>query len=460
MAWWLSSLFGCRPEQELLTPAQLRDPAACAECHPDHYREWSASMHAYAGHDPVFVAMNAKGQRETDGELGDFCVRCHAPMAVADGLAADGDLAAVPEAERGVTCAFCHLVTEVDGAHNNPLRTADDGVLRGPFADPLANPAHASQGSSLHDREDPRSAAMCGACHDIVTPMGAHIERTFAEWQASLFAKPTIGLQCSECHMPRRQGTAATDGGARKVHDHGFPGVDVALEPFPADDPSEQARQQDLVQELLDDTVAAYLCATPPGDDPDASTLAVVTLENVAAGHLFPSGATSDRRAWVELTAWRGDELLYSSGVHDGPIGAVPEAADPALLRGWTTLLDADGQPTHDFWEATELVPGALLPAPTTLDPASPEWIDTHVPRSHLLPGAPDRIEVAVRLEPVGREILDGLVASGDLDPAVRDAAVTFTLGPTTLTWTPDVPVNSGSLACVPQPPPRPATTP
>jgi hypothetical protein len=453
----LAALLGaCTPEDELLTAEQLRDPAACAECHPDHYREWSGSMHAYAGVDPVFLAMNAKGQRETDGELGTFCVQCHAPMAVADGLAQDGDLSEVPEAQRGVTCAFCHLVTDVEGTHNNPLRVATDGVLRGPFADPLPTPAHASQGSGLHDREDPRSAALCGSCHDIVTPAGAHIERTYAEWQDSLFAKPVVGLQCSECHMNRRAGTAAADSGARKVHDHGFPGVDVALQPFPAEFPEEQDRQRALVQELLDDTVAAYLCVAPAASD-DASSLAVVTLENVAAGHHFPSGATADRRVWVELSAWRGSELLFQTGVAPDaqtPIGAVSTEDDPDLWRIWSTLLDAEGAPTSDLWNAAALVPGPSLPAPTTLDPNSPAWLDTHVPKSFLFWGVPDRVEVAVKVEPIGRELLDELVASGDLDPAVRDAMPTFTLGPTAVTWTADVPVNSGSLACVPQPPP------
>ena len=31
-----------------------------------------------------------------------------------------------------------------------------------------------------------------------------------------------------------------------------------------------------------------------------------LTLENVTAGHGFPSGATPDRRAWIELTAYAG----------------------------------------------------------------------------------------------------------------------------------------------------------
>src|SRR5438270_6561801 len=58
----------------MLTRARLLDPEACKECHADHYREWSGSMHAYATDDPVFRAMNARGQRETNGALGTFCV--------------------------------------------------------------------------------------------------------------------------------------------------------------------------------------------------------------------------------------------------------------------------------------------------------------------------------------------------------------------------------------------------
>src|SRR6185295_1082953 len=66
--------------------AELQDPQTCNECHPRHVTQWSGSMHAYASEDPVFVAMNRRGQRETNGELGTFCVQCHAPMAVKLGL--------------------------------------------------------------------------------------------------------------------------------------------------------------------------------------------------------------------------------------------------------------------------------------------------------------------------------------------------------------------------------------
>lgn len=85
----------------------LLDPETCAECHPQHYDEWLGSMHAYAADDPVFLAMNARGQRETEGELGAFCVQCHAPMAVEFDLTEDGlNLDAMPQKFKGVTCYF------------------------------------------------------------------------------------------------------------------------------------------------------------------------------------------------------------------------------------------------------------------------------------------------------------------------------------------------------------------
>ena len=38
---------------------------------------------------------------------------------------------------------------------------------------------------------------MCGSCHDIQNLQGAHVERTFEEWQATLFAAPPDGQGCA-----------------------------------------------------------------------------------------------------------------------------------------------------------------------------------------------------------------------------------------------------------------------
>src|SRR5262249_44963424 len=78
------------------TREQLMDPETCKTCHQKHYDQWSGSMHAYASDDPLFLAMNARGQREA--KLGKFCVNCHAPMAVLTGATQDGlNLADLPQ---------------------------------------------------------------------------------------------------------------------------------------------------------------------------------------------------------------------------------------------------------------------------------------------------------------------------------------------------------------------------
>ncbi len=424
----LVGLAGCGTPAPEVDLEALLDPATCQSCHPDHHAQWSGSMHAYAARDPLFLAMNARGQRETDGELGDFCIRCHAPLAVRLGYTEDGlNLDEVPDHLEGVTCAFCHGIDEVTGDHDAAVGLALDGVMRGPIADPLETEAHGSSWSPLHDRRRLESAGMCGACHDIVTPAGVHLERTYAEWRDSLYSEPTPGRQqtCGNCHMQGRDGPAASVPGApeRRVHDHRFPAVDVALTAFP-----DREAQAAAVQDLLDTTLLADLAACPRADGGADITL---TLENVAAGHMWPSGAAQDRRTWVELVATDGPDSLLATGVvaDDQPLA---DLEDPNLWRFGDTLYGEGGEQVHMFWEALALT-SELLPAPTAASPADPDWVDTHVRRTWTVDRMPDAVDVRVRLRPVGLDVLEDLERSGDLDPAALDPMPTFDLGSTVL---------------------------
>lgn len=418
-----------------LTPEQLRDPETCRGCHVTQYEEWAGSMHAYAADDPVFLAMNARGQRETNGALGDFCVKCHAPMAVLDGATTDGlNLAEVPRPLKGVTCYFCHSVAEVTGTHNAALKLADDGVMRGGFADPSPQAPHKAAYSPLHDRDRLESSSLCGACHDIVTPQGARIERTFAEWQESVFSHAPGGTTCSQCHMPRsttEAPLAPLEGlPNRRSHGHGFPGVDVALTPWP-----DQERQKQQIQALLDTTVQSAVCVKTSG----AKSSIEVVLDNAGAGHSWPSGSGQDRRAWVEVVAWQGSERVYESGVLPQN-GDITTSLDPDLWLIRDCMFNAAGEPVHMFWEAASQRDG-LLPAPVTLSPADPRFYQTHQYRPYPSTGAlslptPDRVEVRLQLQPIGRDVLQSLVDTGDLDPKHLDLMPTWTLnGPITVEW-------------------------
>jgi|GEM_PF-1008542 len=430
----LAGAIGCSDETAdsvtKLTSEQLTDPQACKDCHPKHYREWSGSMHAYAADDPVFIAMNKRGKRETKGELGDFCIKCHAPMAVKLGATTDGlNVDELPRHLKGVTCIYCHSVTNIKDDHNAAIDISVDAILRGGLAKPLATGAHKMEYSALHDGGHLDSSKMCGTCHDIVTPRGLHIERTFKEWRDSLFSSEQLGKSssCSSCHMHTDFGKAANVSGAeiRKVHAHDFPGVDLAVTEFP-----ERATQRKHVQEDLDPTVLAQLCVEVTAT---TQTRVEVFLQNVSAGHSFPSGASADRRLWVELIASKGDKTIWSSGVVKDDEAVADKGPSVWLLRD--TLRDKKYKEVHMFWEA-EKTDSQLLPAPPKDTKTGPEAAETRKYRTYVLPSKPDSLKMRLRLRPIGLDVLNSLVKSGDLDPKHVKSHPTFDLAGGALNWT------------------------
>jgi Cytochrome c554 and c-prime len=410
--------------------AAALDPATCAPCHQGHVTAWSGSMHAYASDDPVFLAMNARGQRETGGKLGSFCVSCHAPLAVAAARGGLVDPASLPKTLRGVTCFFCHTVDATLDLHDGALRLAGDGAFRGAIADPVASTAHTSAYSPLHDRTRPEAATTCGACHDVRMPNGADLETTYAEWTTTAFALPGPAAKtCGGCHMPGTQGVAASVPGApvRTVHDHAMAALDVALAQFP-----EAAAQQKAVQLSLDSALSAKLCVNGPAD-------VSVTLENARIGHAWPTGATHDRRAWVELRAFAAGALVWSRGA--APNDAPPDLAlEPDAVLLGRTLFDADSRPVEFLWEAAA-TRGLVLPPRASF---GPDGTQPHV--AHYAPPADvDHVTMRVRVTPFAPDVLDALVASGDLDAQVRAHVPVFSLASTTLEWSSD-----RGYACLP----------
>lgn len=465
----------------------MLQPTKCAPCHQSHFDDWANSMHAQASDDPVFIAMNKRGQRETGGQLGTFCVKCHAPMAVQDKMTKDGlNLASLPQYYKGVTCFFCHTIESVGSSHNNAsVNLADDLLMRGEISDPVANNFHASTYSTFHDDQQRDSASMCGSCHDIVTqPGGAHIERTFQEWSASAFSQPK-GLTCaaSGCHMtadPVLKPIATGGRSDRKFHPHNFPAVDVSLEtitvqtmssPGSLGDGGADAMSAADAGTAADDAEATEAGASdsgasatdsgpgtsvvePPVDGGLPGTVAVenalnndalqgalcvtvnsgirVVVDTAGVGHQWPSGAAQDRRAWAEVIAYGANGEKYESGVvPDGmPVTSI---ADPDLWLMRDCMFNAQSQPVVNFWEAVH-VNGYELPALATFDPTDPRFFQNHViqsfPRANgdhpQLAFRPVRVTVRIRIQPIGLEVLQDLVASNDLDPLIVAKMPTF----------------------------------
>lgn len=426
-----------------LTQEQLMDPRTCQGCHPVHYEEWRGSMHAYASFDPVFHAMNQKGQQETQGALGDFCVNCHAPLATRLGLTQDGlNLGELPSAVQGVGCYSCHAASHVSRLNNNGLSLASDGVMRGGISHPVNTAAHGSEASPLHASQDLDSSTLCGACHDVRTAAGVHLERTFVEWRDSLFGSESREeggqLSCNACHMPSRTGSAAPGVATtppRTLHDHRFPAVDVALTPFPGSSEADQGvadEQRERVQRLLDTSLGVEICVQPLSQGKAA---VFVTLENASAGHRWPSGAAQDRRAWVQVAAY-GDgesEPYWTSGTQlPGSPGANADANRWVLQD---RLFDEAGREVHSFWEARR-IEQYTLPAPVTRDPSSRDFLVSHVTRRYpldpaeTLPAEPARVAVLVRLQPIGTDVLAELVDGGYLAAEIAERMPVFDLVP------------------------------
>jgi hypothetical protein len=431
------TLSGCSSDPgPSLTIDELMDPASCMDCHPKHFKEWSGSMHAYAADDPVFIAMNKKGQADTNGALGDFCVKCHAPMALAVGLTTDGsNLATVPQWAKGVTCYFCHNVKSVEGTHNNPLTLYMDGVMRGGLKKPVVSSAHNSGYSSLVDADDQSSSTMCGSCHDIVTQAGVHLERTFTEWKESIFSQPDPRqhLSCGQCHMKPNDDVIASGPGLNVPlrplgrRDHSFAAVDSALIPWP-----EKPAQLAAINDELKGVLLAKLCVLPTNGGE-----ITLRLDNVGAGHSFPSGAAHDRRVWAEVIAYNAaNQVVFQTGVV--PADKDPEQiADPNLFAMQDKILKTDGTPAKFFWEVATVDPQLLLKAAVTIDINDPRFDHSTTKKFAVgaLQAEIERVTVVVKMRALPLSLFDELVPFG-LDPALKTQQPTFELQSTKKIWT------------------------
>ena len=205
--------------------------SACRNCHPEQYREWSVSAHAYAQLSPVFNAMSNKLIKKNNGTLGDFCIRCHTPV----GMALNEPIAMAnadrhPTSREGVTCVVCHRINQAWGKGSGRLALVA-GDIHTPVSGPvgsqrlamvLANPEKYGvlkpdpdpgvKGRSVHGGVIPffqlTTPGFCGSCHDVFAPNGFRLEDAFSEFKASPAALEKH-QSCQDCHMGIVPGVAS-----------------------------------------------------------------------------------------------------------------------------------------------------------------------------------------------------------------------------------------------------------
>ncbi|MDA0239156.1 MAG: multiheme c-type cytochrome [Proteobacteria bacterium] len=89
----------------LFTENKFPSATTCGTCHPRHFEEWSVSQHSYAQLSPVYMAFQNFINAQVNGTNGDFCIRCHNQVGMAQGESPQiSNLERHPTSREGITC--------------------------------------------------------------------------------------------------------------------------------------------------------------------------------------------------------------------------------------------------------------------------------------------------------------------------------------------------------------------
>ncbi|MCA9270043.1 MAG: hypothetical protein KDA41_16290, partial [Planctomycetales bacterium] len=353
----------CSPRP--LIESDFPSAKVCKSCHPNQYKDWSRSMHAYAQHSPVFEAFNLTLIERTGGTIGTFCSRCHTPIGTSVGEnESRRNVNRSRMSREGITCVVCHRRSArlYKSSGRVPIEPGHvtDSCVYGPFAD--ADTSVSVGGHHSQALPYIKTSQFCGECHDVFSPEGVRLEEAFSEWQNSPAAKE--GITCQQCHMGPVQGVPIADcdrplGRAavvpgvmpetfplRHLTDHTFAGPDYSLLPdteFPEKldwmyeidyrDPRqltpyhektladlrrgnrEQLRKADEKRYELLANAAEISVAAPCEARAGRTAKLHVDVHNKVAGHSFPTGFTAERQLWVSVVVRDpAGEVVFASG--------------------------------------------------------------------------------------------------------------------------------------------------
>ncbi|RPJ86946.1 MAG: hypothetical protein EHM18_03625 [Acidobacteria bacterium] len=279
-------------------PGQFVSAERCGACHKDIYTAWNTSLHARAYTDKIFQASYAEVAESEKEEAARMCLTCHAPTALAT-----NDLKATRAVTReGVTCDFCHSITDVHLSRPNPFDVSIGRVKFGPVKD-AASDAHGVQFSEFHT-----SSRHCAGCHEYTNSKGLELLATFREWEAYRDKGGT--KSCQECHMPVVAANIV-DPKVKRVQ-----GAFVNLHEMPGGHSLHQLNKS-LRMRILG------LDRTPKG------LRAQVKVHNVGAGHSVPTGIPT-RKVILTVQVSVGDQKFEDTRTYER---VVLDAAGNELRR-------------------------------------------------------------------------------------------------------------------------------
>ncbi len=217
------------PHIEVFSKSCYPSAIECAQCHQQIFDEWSSSGHAYASVSPMFQRFEDTINRLTQGTLGYFCLRCHAPVATTQELRRDQAIFDGPRVFReGITCVVCHRVAESYTKTNGerriepgdvfqPVYGTSDGVgvdlatKYMEFFKVKTASADKNNAQPIHNRaiqfEQLSQSDYCMSCHQVSVQPGIKLEVVWDQYRASPAYRN--GVSCQDCHMSKVPGVDA-----------------------------------------------------------------------------------------------------------------------------------------------------------------------------------------------------------------------------------------------------------
>ena len=216
------------PHAEAFSRTAFPSANECKTCHEQIYREWSVSGHAYAAVSPMFHKFEQRINDLSQGTIGYFCMRCHAPVATTMELRRDQPIWDGPRVFReGVTCVACHRVVQAHGKDNGERRM-EPGPLEAPivassdgtgvelakkhkdYFKVKTDPQNKKPGHLIHRRviqfDQLSKSTFCVSCHQVAVEPGIALEVVWNQYRASPAYRQ--GITCQDCHMGRVPGMA------------------------------------------------------------------------------------------------------------------------------------------------------------------------------------------------------------------------------------------------------------
>ncbi len=333
-----------------LTSDMFSDPEFCGGCHEEIYEQWNGSMHSHAWNDPVFQAALKKASKATGTLVDKLCIGCHSPIGLLTGEASVTGENMSEVAKKGVSCDFCHSISEVRGVGNAPFvldpQNNPRALKRGPFRDSVS-PFHDTEYSEVFTKSE-----ICGACHNVSHPLNRMpIERTYDEWKDSPYAGK--GVQCQDCHMTPGPGVKDNPGTAtsfskkrRQIYTHYFIGGNVIVPELMG-----SKKHAQLAREMLQ--AAATIEMETPKKLKQGSTARIdVKVTNSGAGHKLPTGFPEGREVWVDFKVTdAAGKLIYR-------LGAVKDGLTEKGTKSFKVVLgDPEGNIVDlELWEADKIL--------------------------------------------------------------------------------------------------------